>query len=307
MSSQSRELDRVQRWMQTVIMHADGVAQGIDSEEARRQIDVTADSVEQVVTRSRNQTAIQRLEIYGNAYYARLLECLRDEYPALSYALGQKVFDGFAFGYLQAYPSQSYTLANLGSNFPRYLEETRPEDDHKDEDESGQPSWPEFMIDLARLERTYAEVFDGPGVEGKPLLRTDDLLAVPQQRWHEVTLIPVECLRLTSYRFPVHEYATSVRQKQDPVPPAAVDTWLAITRRDFIVRRSPQSRIQFELLRCLAAGETLGESIGQAAGVTNAAADDDDTGADTEEFAANLNAWFHDWTAAGFFHRVELP
>ena len=76
--------------------------------------------------RSKRRTSVERLEVYANAYYARLLECLRDEFPALLHAVGEEVFDGLAFGYLQAYPSTSYTLSNLSRNFARFLEETRP-------------------------------------------------------------------------------------------------------------------------------------------------------------------------------------
>src|SRR5262245_9550410 len=119
-----RDLGQVQRWMQAAIMHPGGVDEGIVSAEARGHIDVGPDQAEIVLTRSRALTALERLAVYGHAYYARLLECLREEFPVLKHALGEEVFAAFAFGYLQHYPSRSYTLFQLGSNFPRYLAET---------------------------------------------------------------------------------------------------------------------------------------------------------------------------------------
>src|SRR5260370_120642 len=121
------DLGQIQRWMQAAIMHPVGVAEGIASAEARGYIDVGPDEAETVVTRSRALSALERLTIYGYAYYARLLECLREEYPVLKHALGEEVFDAFAVGYLQQYPSRSYTLFQLGAHFPRYLAETRPD------------------------------------------------------------------------------------------------------------------------------------------------------------------------------------
>jgi hypothetical protein len=103
MSMPTRELDRLERWMQAVIMHPDGVVAGVASEEARQHIDVTPGAVEQVVTRSRAQTSLERLEVYAGAYYARLLECLRDEFHIFARAVGEEVFDTFAFEYLQKY------------------------------------------------------------------------------------------------------------------------------------------------------------------------------------------------------------
>src|ERR1700727_1403841 len=105
------QLAQIQRWLQAVITHPGGVEEGLDSEEARANVDLPAERVEQIVDPSKRRTSVERLEVYANAYYARLVECLRDEYPALLHAAGEEVFDGLAFGYLQSYPSQSYTLS----------------------------------------------------------------------------------------------------------------------------------------------------------------------------------------------------
>ena len=133
MADSDFHLDAVQRWMQAVIMHPDGVAAGLDSETARQHLDVPPEEVESVVSRSQALSSVERLSIYANAYYARLLECLGEEFPVLKQTLGEETFDAFAFGYLQMYPSRSYTLGKLGENFARFLAETRPVEDTSDE------------------------------------------------------------------------------------------------------------------------------------------------------------------------------
>ena len=179
-----RQLAQIQRWLQAVITHPDGVEAALSASEARAEIDVPPERIEDVVEPSRRRTSIERLEVYANAYYARLLECLRDEFPALLHAVGEEVFDGLAFGYLQSYPSQSYTLSELSRQFAQYLEETRP----RDEDEtSGAPSWPDFMIDLVRLERTLQRnlrrprrgTAHAPGCRGPPRPRARRLGRAP--------------------------------------------------------------------------------------------------------------------------------
>lgn len=309
MSRHPRELRRIQQWMHSVITHPAGVIGGMQSESARAQIDVSPEDAEQVINPSKALTSLQRLEVYANAYYARLLECLRSEYPALLQAIGREAFDAFAFGYLQRYPSRSYTLAQLGANFPRYLRETRPPLAEGSSDQESAADWTDFVIELATLERHYSEVFDGPGVEGQILLQTDDLSAIAPDRWHESKLIPVVCLRLVSFRFPVHEYASAVRHGDKATPPLPLPnqegtnteparTYLAITRRDYIVRRCPLSHAQYELLSAFLEGASLGDAIAHAA----------DTGeVDFDTLAQSLPHWFRDWSAAGFFQRVELP
>jgi hypothetical protein len=297
------DLGQIQRWMQATIMHPVGVAEGIASAEARRHIDVGPDQAETVVTRSRALTALERLAIYGYAYYARLLECLREEFPVLKHALGDEIFDAFAVEYLERYPSRSYTLFQLGVNFPRFLAETRPDRPSPPPpppggggEGGGAVNWPDFLIDLATLELAFNEVFDGPGVEGKELLDADQLRAMPPERLLEARLVGVPCLRLLTLRYPVNRYFGAVRRHENPDLPEPADTFLAITRRRYVVRHFELSRPAYELLRALVAGERVEMAINRAA---------ESAGPDLERMATNLQAWFHDWAAEGFFGAVE--
>lgn len=291
MSMNAPELDQVQRWMQAVITHPGEIEDGLASDDARSQLDVSPDNLGHVITRSQALSAADRLRVYGNAYYARLLECLREEFAVLAHALGQELFDEFATGYLQAYPSRSYTLNQLGANFPRFLAETCPTGD----DNSG---WTAFVIDLATLERTFSEVFDGPGPESRTPLSADDLLATPSDRWVDARLVLTTEFRLMELRSPVHEYIRSVRRKEDPSPPAAAETLLAIHRRDYIVRRHALTRPQFALLEAIHLGATVGSAIERAA---------DAAGPNADAVLADLPAWFQKWAADGLFQTIELP
>jgi hypothetical protein len=284
------DLERIQRWLQAVITHPGGVAEGTAG--ARQHLDVGPDQVERVVTRSRALTGMERLAIYGNAYYARLLECLREEFPVLAHALGEELFDAFAVGYLQKYPSRSYTLTRLAAQFPRYLAETRPAAADGEDPSAG---WPDFLVDLATLEWTVSEVFDAPGDEGEPLLDSAGLRAVPEGRWPEARLVLARSLRLLALRYPVQEYFAAVRRQQAPLPPAPGDTFLAVTRRDYVVRHHALTRTEYEVLRVLADGRPLAEALGLAARTADA---------DLDALAGNLRDWFQAWAARGYFRAV---
>jgi hypothetical protein len=287
-------LDTLQRWMLTVITHREGVAEGVASEAARALIDVAPEGIEGVVSRSRTLTGVERLEIYQHAYFARLLECLREEFPVLEHALGREAFDQFALGYLEDQPSRSYTLNDLGRSFPHYLAASRPSE--YEEVDSGLADWAGFLVDLARLEWTYNEVFDGPGVEDKLTMLAEELARVPPETWPGVRLRPVPCLRLVQANYPVHRYYRSVRDEEDPSIPAKEETWLAITRRDFVVRRHELSRLQFALLEALTQDKPIIEAIQTAALA----------GPDVDSLEADLHGWFQQWTREGFFEAVEL-
>jgi hypothetical protein len=283
----------LQRWMQAVITHPDGVAAGAESQQARQYLDVSSGKLDTVIGRSRNLTSEERLAIYHNAYFSRLLECLRNIYPMLAKTLGDEAFDALAIGYLQAHPSESYTLDRLGDNLHGYLAKTRPD---LDDAEEPTEDWPDFLIDLARLEWNIGEVFDGPGVEGLATIEADQLLAIEADRWPAVRLSPAPCVRALAFRFPINDYFTSMRQTADdaapPPLPQPEPTWLALSRRDFVVRRHALDQRQYELLTVLMSGQPIGVAIERLATCVPL---------DLDHLADDLHGWFRTWLAAGFF------
>jgi hypothetical protein len=290
-------LAAVEAWMQAVITHPEGVAEGAAGEDARRHIDTRAAGVDEIVSRSRQLTGEERLDIYRNAYFARLVECLRGTFPLAAKTVGDEAFDELAVGYLRQYPSQAYTLDRLADNFARYLDETRP-----DRNDEGQPTeqWPDFLIDLVRLEWAIDEVFDGPGSEGQAPLAAEHLHGLDARRWSSARLLPDASLMLLSFQFPVNDYYTALRwgdEADAPPLPSPEQTWLALTRREFVVRRHPLTLPQYELLTRLVAGQTMAGAIeGVVAGgqIT------------VEALAAELRQWFSEWTAAGFFAGIAV-
>lgn len=282
-----RTLKQLQQWLQTVITEPNGVRPGIDA--ARGQLGDSPQDIESIVPSSERLDAVSKIEVYGNAYFARLIECLGEEYPAVKAALEADSFNAFAFSYLQQYPSRSYTLGELGRHFPAFLAETKP-------DAAGELGWADFLIDLARLEWHYAEIFNGPGTEDSTPLEPNGLQQLTPEEFAEVRLIPAPCLRLDVFRFPVHEYATAVRKRQQtPSFPAHQPTWLVMTRRNYVVRRVAVSEAEYAVLNEF--WKSSDEPVGAILDRTS------ETWA--EQMQSSLQNWFERWTAAGYFIAVE--
>jgi len=277
----NRPLHALQTWLQAVVTHPLGVAEGIASKTAQAAVPLDIADIESLIGRSHTLDSVERLAVYGNAYFARLLDCLADEFPTTKQVLGDDAFTALGMQYIHACPSQSYTLNSLGCRFPDYLRATRPE-------HVSHPSWPDFVIDLATLERTYSEVFDGPGIEFErqdsigpptrpvfgstpscePLTPTALHTLTPSELIH-IILVPAPCLRLLKLDFPAHEAITAARQGTEVPAFAPEPTFLVVTRRDFVVRRSTVTANEFTVLQALVNGEPL--SLALQAGTLTAA------------------------------------
>jgi len=279
-------LDDLQRWFQAVTTHPGGVGAGLHSDEARSAID--ADDAQAVVAPSLQQSADERLAVYAHAYWARLVECLQEEFPVVRTAVGDDAFAGLAVDYLIAYPSRSYTLGQLGDRFADHLAATRPADD----------AFAAAVVELGRLERACGEVFDAAGGETLGYLTDADLAAVPAERRGDLRLVSLPTFQLLRFECDANGWFTALRASgADADPPADRTSFVALSRRDYIVRRKPLSHVQHALLSELRSGATLGRALATIAGEHPAA---------VHEIAASLGAWFADWAAAGFFRGVTV-
>src|SRR5437868_5469366 len=90
-------LQQLQRWFASAISEPEGVS--CDSQRSLQ--------LERLVTVGPRQSAAERLRIYHDGYFARLIECLSDDYPALRYALDEDAFNDLCRGYIAQEPSRS--------------------------------------------------------------------------------------------------------------------------------------------------------------------------------------------------------
>ena len=271
-----RRVDELQRWMLEQIRHPGGA-----------NADGTA---HEILTPSSQLSSQERLAIYQSAYVARLLECLQIEFPATAVLVGEAAFADLARGYLEEYPSRSYTLGQLGLEFPNFLQSVRPDraDGHLGSD------FGDLLIETARLERLYSEVFDGLGPEALPALEIQQLAP---DVFASARLVFHECVRLVRLSAPVHLMVTAVRRGEAWVVPEPAETFLVVTRREFVVRRFAVSADAYLVLSLLRTGHTVGAALAEVF------ADRPDIGAQDLD---QVTRWFKDWTAAPLFREVSI-
>lgn len=285
MSDEAAELRRIQEWMLTVVMNPEGASAGVDSDAARRFIPTSTDALDEVILPSRNLASVDRLAVYANMYYWRLIDVLADDFPAVRHALGWDRFEPLARAFIATHPSRFFTLSRLGRKFPDFIANEADDVPHR-----------AFVAELARIEIACDEVFDA---RRSTRLATSELEAVAPEDWGDVRLRTVDALRLLALDHPANAYVQSVRDGEEPEIPGPSPTWLMVRRSDeYTVWRSDLTAEQYGLLRALEGGETLAGALEAAASVPDA---------NVEQLMGSVGSWFQKWTALGVFAALEGP
>ncbi|GAA2631626.1 DNA-binding domain-containing protein [Actinomadura fulvescens] len=251
-------LEAVQHWLQNAVAIA-AFAEPAEIPPPAEAHGMLADSA--------RLTAEQCLDIYRIDYQARLLETMRHHHPSLRVLLGDELFDDFAADYLRSHPPRSYTLARLNEDLADHLSAHRPD---RDMPPALREAWIDVMIDLVRYEHAFAQVADGPGLEGRPD-RPPPPLAQHQIDTGEATVTPAPCLRLLRVCAPVHSYHADVGKGRRPAPPVPDPAHLVLFRQDYRVLTTAITPGTFALLDALTQGASLAHAA-EAAGVALAEA-----------------------------------
>lgn len=273
-------LDRVQRWLQAIVVHPGTPEAALADPQAERE--VPRQQLGEVILPSATLSAVERLGIYHGMYPLRMHEALAADYPALQRFLGESTFAELLRAYVREHPSRSYSLNPLGDRLPEFIE-------------SAAIALPRraFCHDLARLELAVSQVFDA---DQTPPLGPDRIAAVPGEDWERARLVPIAAFRLLDFRYNVNAYLQSVRDESPSPPlPRRRDSSVAVYRRDYRVYRLALTPPARQLLAALCAGAPLGAAVLLACQRAERPAGHKD-----------LYRWFRDWVASGIFQSVVL-
>ncbi len=254
---------------------------------------------EAIIKPNDRMTSAERLEIYNQVYWFRILSSLAEDFPGLRAVIGQRIFDKLLVAYLTELPSRSFTLRNLGSRLETWL------GDHPE----FAPKNARLALDMVRLEWADIDVFDSAEY---PKLTEDDLRNLgPDPVLH---LQPY--LRLLDLAYPVDDLLLALRREAEGVElesdlasnvvmmesaprrqkrlalPKRKKIYLAVHRQEndvYFKRLQPEA---FALLRALQQGKPLSEAIAESVNWTTRK---------VEYITVRLHDWFANWASLGWF------
>lgn len=188
--------------------------------------------------------AAERLDIYANMYFYRLLEVLQGDYPKVEAAVGKPAFHNLITEYLLSFPSTSPSIRDAGQHLPAFLQSHTLVSERP------------YLPALATLEWARVEVFDR---EDAAPLALSDLAALPPEGWAGLALRTVPALRLLEVDYPVLEQFALL--EQDGVLPDVLlqrkPATLLVWRQEFQVWMRAAAIGEADLLRELGEGRSF--------------------------------------------------
>lgn len=160
--------------------------------------------------------ASERIEIYANAYLRRLLECLKEDFPAVFAVIGERAFEETARGYLVEYPPAEPSIDWAGRHFASFLRE------HSILARSP------FLADLARLEWAISEVFVAPNCQ---VLSEEELRTIPPDRWPALILRTCPASQILECGWRISGIRAAVESGENWIDPARQPTAILVWRR----------------------------------------------------------------------------
>ena len=110
-------------------------------------------------------------DIYLNAYRARLIEALKDNFPVLFLAVGDQLFDQMATSYIEQRPSTHRSIRWFGHDLRAFLDQNPDLLPHP------------AIADLASMDWALRGAFDAADAE---CLATQDLAAIVPEKWPQM-------------------------------------------------------------------------------------------------------------------------
>lgn len=234
------------------------------------------------------QEAAIGLEVYREAYTARLLAALRDNYTVLQRALGDEDFDALGLAFIRARPSRRPSIRWFGEGLADFMVgEFAADLPHP------------CMADFARMDWALRAAFDSADA---PVLRFEQVAAVAAEDWPTLQFALHPSVRLLAMNWAIEPAWSALRahepESTEPAPalsePAELEHLLLVWREGLETYWRSLEPLEAQLLQALAAGQDF-ESIGQLAALT--------VGAD--QAAAAVVQALQGWLAGGLLRRLQ--
>jgi hypothetical protein len=187
-------------------------------------------------------SAFDRLEIYANAYFYRLLESLGEDFPATQAILEEDNFAALVRGYLREHPPTEPSIVYAGLYLADFL------NDHPFAER-----WP-FIADLARLERAVLDVFHAADASA---LGIEAMRAIPSEEWPAVKLRAHPAVEIVRSEWRVADLLDTVEHGREWTDPEHEEASVLVWRENALIHYRSLEPVERDALVLLSKGASF--------------------------------------------------
>ncbi len=207
----ARELAALQKLLWRLVTAPSGVAEGLAGEP-----DLGADRLGAIIAGDERMDPAARVGVYAEAYFYRLLEVLKEDFPATLEVAGADQFHNLATGYLIDYPPTEPSIFYAGQHFAAYLH-THPIADRVP-----------FISELAGLERIVLESFHAADT---PALDDAAMRTIAPEAWPAFAMRTHPATRIVACAWRVDQVLRAVEEDRAWRTPAHAAATIVVWRR----------------------------------------------------------------------------
>jgi hypothetical protein len=206
------QLKGLQNLLYRLITAPSGVAEGLGAEHTLPEGGLAA-----LVDGDERLSAEARLDVYADMYFYRLLEVLKEDYPATLAVLGDANFHNLITDYLVEHRPSEPSVRGAGKFLPDFLRE------HQLRAEVP------FLADLAKLERAITDIFCAADTS---LLEASAMNALQPEQWGAVKMRRIPASAILRAQWRVAGVLRAVEEKRDWKPPGRERNRILVWRRN---------------------------------------------------------------------------
>ena len=209
------QLAELQQLLYRLVVAPSGVDEGLAREAA-----LPTGGLEALIAGDDRLAARERVAIYANAYFYRLRDVLKEDFPATLAVIGATDFHNLITGYLIEYPPTEPSIAYAGQHLAAFL---------RQHPRSERVPW---IADLAVLERKLIESFCAADIVP---LDADAMRAIDPSAWPALRMTLHPASHLLDVAWPVDQVLRAIERGEPWQEPRHAPSAILIWRREMQV------------------------------------------------------------------------
>lgn len=251
--NQAPSLRDFQLWVKWVITDPRGVTHALGDPtpnvaQFKNRYTSPTPSYLEFISSSSSTERIERLDIYAEGYFSRILDCMGETFSRTRKAVGDETFTLLVADYLKAFPSRFTSIDEVGCDFPKFVIKFDV------------IKLPEWVSDLARFEWSWLESFYTEDVRVQPAWQ-EELAKNPDS-----PLLVHSSVRLVRSQWPLHRLIQLIDSAEETVGgdfSKKSESAMIIYRTSEEIHYQEISLSSVQILQKLKNGDSLNEALRQ--------------------------------------------